>query len=158
MRLIRSGGIEKTPAGHMYEVHINAHPHHMLDWDKPLSEQSEHIYSKLEQLAANDEKKYGYGGGLHYYFTDPDSYSGGSIHQYLAEQHGPEAAAKFLHNAGIKGIKYLDAGSRNDKAEPTHNYVVFDHNDVHIKRKYAHGGEVDEGHRVHFPSLSAVYD
>ena len=30
--------IEKNP-GHMYEVHINAHPDHFLDWDKPLWQQ-----------------------------------------------------------------------------------------------------------------------
>ena len=128
MRLIRSGKIEKAPAGHMYEVHINAHPHHMLDWDKPLSEQSEHVQGALKGYLKNLGHK-----------------TGGDFYQGLVPQfeHKPEQASAWFKSKGIKGIKYLDAGSRGDKAEPTHNYVVFDHNDVHIKRKYAQGGAVE---------------
>ena len=33
--------------GHMYEVNINAHPDHLLEWEKPLSEQSEYIKNIL---------------------------------------------------------------------------------------------------------------
>jgi hypothetical protein len=135
----RVRAVQKQP-GHMYEVHINAHPHHMLDWDKDVSEQHPHVLNAINKMIPKDEE---HRGGLREFVENPDDYAGGSIHQYLAEQHGPEAAAKFLHNAGIKGIKYLDAGSRSDKAEPTHNYVVFDHNDVHIKRKYEQGGAVE---------------
>ena len=29
--------------GHMYQVNIGADPEHFLDWDKPLSEQSQHV-------------------------------------------------------------------------------------------------------------------
>ena len=129
--------------GHMYEVHINAHPHHMLDWDKPLSEQSEHVrnvmiprLAKFKELGAN-------------FGNDP---SGAELHRAAHPtvqlddvdwERGPKAqASDWLLKHGIKGIKYLDAGSRGDKAEPTHNYVVFDHNDVRIKRKYERGGRV----------------
>jgi hypothetical protein len=36
-----------APPGHVYQVAINAEPEHFLDWDKPLSEQSEHVRKTL---------------------------------------------------------------------------------------------------------------
>ena len=141
-------GLDPYVPGHMYEVHINAHPHHMLDWDKPLSEQSEHVQNALIKIGQKDETQYGYGGGSHYYLTDPDSHSGNDFYRYLAGQNEPTEASNILHSHGIKGIKYLDAGSRSDKAEPTHNYVVFDHNRVSVKRKYEQGGDVERTKRA----------
>lgn len=51
---------------------------------------------------------------------------------------------------GIRGIRYLDAGSRGqDGHTGSHNIVVFDPQHIKIKRKYAKGGEIpnrdDEG-------------
>jgi hypothetical protein len=44
------------PNGHMYEVNINADPDDFLDWDRPLSEQSERVRgavrSKLDEYGA----------------------------------------------------------------------------------------------------------
>jgi ADP-Ribosyltransferase in polyvalent proteins len=122
--------------GHMYEVHINAHPHHMLDWNKPLSEQSEHVQGALKNWELN---------------YVPSHLTGGRLVEEMQKGFGEKGASEALAKAGIKGIKYLDAGSRNNKAEPTHNYVVFDHNDVQIKRKYEQGGRVgfDNGGSVH---------
>jgi hypothetical protein len=129
-----------TPAGHMYEVHINAHPHHMLDWDKPLSEQPSHITKSL--FDARKEMPTLWEKTQHHINSDSTA---GDFYQSVAagHPHGYAGATEQLSRAGIKGIKYLDAGSRGNKAEPTHNYVVFDHNDVHIKRKYEQGGAVD---------------
>jgi hypothetical protein len=36
-----------APPGHVYQVSIKAEPEHFLDWDKPLSEQSEHVRKTL---------------------------------------------------------------------------------------------------------------
>ena len=36
--------------GHIYHVRVNANPEHFLDWDKPLSEQTEYVRNKLESL------------------------------------------------------------------------------------------------------------
>jgi SAM-dependent methyltransferase len=36
--------------GHMYEVGINANPEHLLDWDKPLNEQSDAVRQYLRNL------------------------------------------------------------------------------------------------------------
>ena len=141
---MRGKTVKYGKPGRMYEVHINAHPHHFLDWDKPLSEQSEHVrnvmiprLAKFKELGAN-------------FGNDP---FGSELHRAAHPtvqlddvdwERGPKAqASDWLLKHGIKGIKYLDAGSRGDRAEPTHNYVVFDHNDVRVKRKYERGGRVD---------------
>lgn len=130
------------PKGHMYEVHINAHPHHFLDWDRDVSEQHPHILNSVSKLIPKDEEHIG---ELHEYIGNPDDYAGGAIIEYLNRSYGAKKASEMLHRAGIKGIRYLDAGSRGTDKKPTHNYVVFDHNDVHIKRKYEQGGRVDFG-------------
>jgi len=132
--------LKRTDLGHMYEVHINAHPHHMLDWDKPLSEQPSHITKSL--FDARKEMPTLWEKTQHHINNDSTA---GDFYQSIAagHPHGYAGATEQLSRAGIKGIKYLDAGSRGDKAEPTHNYVVFDHNDVHIKRKYERGGQVE---------------
>jgi len=46
-----------------------------------------------------------------------------------------EAASKTLHSFGVKGIKYLDATSR-DKGKGSYNYVVFDENAIQIQKTY----------------------
>lgn len=116
-----------TPAGHMYEVHIDAHPDHFLDWDKPLSDQSDHVQSKIGSIMRTT---------AHERNTMP-------IRTFYEMLGTPQEASQRLSNAGIRGIRYLDAGSRGASDQPTHNYVVFDHNRVKVKRKYEQGGLVD---------------
>ena len=210
----------------MYEVHINAHPHHMLDWDKPLREQHEKIRRlagwtaehetahKAVENVDNDNLLAALEGNGDYtpaklplrpHGALPLSATGADIYEHIKNKMGAidwpidadretreqyrksasERASQYLLSHGIKGIKYLDANSRGtgqydlhvmykgkphsdpipmmDKAQAehhakeyqakgydtevkprgTHNYVVFDHNDVHIKRKYEQGGAVE---------------
>lgn len=175
---------EFSPGGHMYEVHINAHPHHMLDWDKTLREQHEKIRRlagwpaeheaahRAAEKVDNDNLHAALEGNGDYtpaklpsrpHGALPLSATGADIYEHIKNKMGAidwpidadretreqyrksaaERASQYLLEHGIKGIKYLDAGSRGDKAEPTHNYVVFDHNDVRVKRKYEQGGAVD---------------
>jgi len=117
--------------GHMYEVRINAHPDHFLDWDAPLSEQSEYVKSALSNRA-----------GL---FEPGSSYDGKKLYRMFEDMHGDDdaRASQELAKTGIKGIKYFDAISRN-KVEGSRNYVVFNHDHVQVKRKYAQGGAIDE--------------
>jgi hypothetical protein len=44
-------------------------------------------------------------------------------------------ASKAMQEAGIPGIRYLDAGSRG-AGDGSRNYVVFDENIINIVRKY----------------------
>jgi hypothetical protein len=130
--------------GHMYEVHINAHPDHFLDWDKPFHEQSEHVKRGLRSIPEFDDRVAKYG------VLDPDYKSKISMGEFINrgvlphsyDKSGPEFSNAY-HAAGIKGVKYLDQGSRwGGKKNPTSNYVVFDDKLVNVKRKYAKGGTV----------------
>lgn len=126
----------KQDPGHMYEVHINAHPDHFLDWDKSFHDQTEHVRNSLMSVP-NFEDMGHYKSGL----TMGELINRGLIpHTY--DKASPEFS-KAYHAAGIKGVKYLDQGSRwGGKKDPTRNYVVFDDKLVNIKRKYEQGGTV----------------
>jgi hypothetical protein len=135
-------------AGHMYEVHINAHPDHFLDWDRPIREHSEMVQNAIEQslsYAKKNAKTPSQRFAWSSVFKRPDEfldYTGSSIQNLLARNLGSQGASDALALHGIKGIKYLDAGSRDQTDEPTHNYVVFNHDHVNVRRKYEQGGAV----------------
>ena len=149
-------------AGNEYTVSLNVEPDELLDWDKPLSEQSEKVknalinsrsygaYSVLKQLSKASEN----------YLRIVDYYSGYRMNAQMD-------ASDFLKSIGIKGIRYLDQGSRGkpnrqDTFRPngtragvkweangklfntieeaqaeldsigTYNYVIFDDKDITI--------------------------
>lgn len=110
--------------GSMYEVDINADPNAFLDWDKPLSEQPE-VQARLATIgeAARSSTTRGV-----------DKYI--SLENMLDNR---AAVTEKLKEAGIPGIKYLDAGSRG-VGDGTRNYVVFDDRLISIVRKYGIAG------------------
>ena len=63
---------------------------------------------------------------------------------YRARENGaaaPDAvASQMLNEAGVPGIRYLDARSRGAKGEPTHNAVVFNPATMEIIRRYGLAG------------------
>jgi hypothetical protein len=122
--------LSELPQGNLYKVDLpDEHIEKMLDWDKPLSEQSPSVRAAINKQADIDAAKYGEGGGMDYYRSDPDSYSGESIYRYLTEQNsGAIPTSEMLREMGIPGIKYLDAASR-DAGEGTRNFVVFPGNE-----------------------------
>lgn len=127
-----------------YEVNINAHPEHFLDWDKPFDDQSTYIKQVLTKFIGEGK-------------IQPAimNLKGENIHAHIKSKIGgtPEEASKFLSENNIKGIKYLDSASRT-KGKGTSNYVVFDPNDIEIMRRYARGGDV----RQHFVEGGPVDD
>lgn len=149
--------------GRMYEVNINAHPDEFLDWDKPLSDQPKAVRDaiprpplKVREIGFNEaigEKLYDVtmGGGslgafpeskLNEILADPGKYdprSGAlayeSEHLVPGDYTDKVTASDRLRAAGLKGIKYLDQGSRGS-SQGTRNYVVFDDKLINIIRKY----------------------
>ena len=113
-------------SGALYEVNINADPEGLLDWDKPLSEQSENVRAALENLRRT-------------WTTGASDPSGNLIYNSLKENLGGanqgQAASEALGRAGIPGLKYYDGMSRN-AGEGTSNYVVFDDALIEILKKY----------------------
>ena len=129
------------PPGHMYEVKINADPAHFLDWDKPLDQQHPEVikaFARLDpdltdRLAAHAESR-----GMNSPLEVPEDATGGDLVRML-EHHNvtdaPSEVADILHEAGIPGIRYLDASSRG-AGEGSRNSVVFDPATMEIIRKY----------------------
>jgi hypothetical protein len=123
--------VKTTGGGHMYEVDIDASPDELLDYDLPLSQQSETIQKaaipimeKIQKLSPGSK-------------LDPDM-SGGALYKMYSEYRGknPEFASEGLKEVGIKGIKYADAQTRFSPKGRTNNYVMFDDKTVEIARKY----------------------
>jgi hypothetical protein len=142
------------PPGRMYEVALHATPEQFLDWDKPLSGQSEASRRALSGVGTASkivpaQVQFGKGfqlensmGGLSKVYPSRaaaqaalDNMSVGMSHmnQYRPD---PQAAAGALREAGIPGIRYLDQGSRG-AGTGTSNYVVWSPELIEILRKYA---------------------
>lgn len=115
-------GVRRADRGHMYEVRINASPEDFLDWDKPLSQQSEKVRKSIEG-----------------YDFDPSKTVGQTMHGEMpfSEMRSPQFSQQ-LRRDGIPGIRYLDQGSRS-AGEGSHNYVLFRDDIVDIVRRYGIG-------------------
>jgi hypothetical protein len=90
----------------------------MLDWDKPLTEQSLDVQRKIQQLV---DKELGKGTWSVWSKNNPDYRD---LRDSLFENKTEPEISELFRQAGIPGIKYLDAGSR-DKGKGTRNFVLF---------------------------------
>ena len=148
--------------GSMYEVRINANPETFLDWDKPLSEQPQAVRDAVgragyksadrSKIAPPKPVRGGFevvdASGKAMVYKDSnvaqqayeimlDQTDGGfTVQRRLG---GGAKATQTLREAGIPGIKYLDAGSRG-AGDGSRNYVVFDENLIEIVKKYGIAG------------------
>ena len=134
--------VNKNP-GSMYQVKINVKPDELLDWDKPFDDQPKAVQNAIQTLWTQK------GGTLEGRANPPFvAHSGGdkgeSIHAAIATNYADSsannaaaqnAATNALKSAGVKGIRYLDAGSRDGRGG-TYNYVVFDDSLITILKKY----------------------
>jgi hypothetical protein len=105
-------------AGNIYQVDLpDEQIAKMLDYDKPLSEQSEFVRKAIQE----NELDY-----------VPDRLTGGRLLEELHKGFAPDVAAKHLRDAGIPGIRYFDQGSRSNfrvqntvKGQPYGEPVTF---------------------------------
>ena len=142
--------------GRMYEVNIDANPDDFLDWDKPLSEQPESAVNMVREAL----KREGYLGpkdngprqlqaAMKAWRMEKGGMSDTQMSALLTGRRsllgGDEVEiSKTLKEAGIPGIKYLDAGSRG-AGDGSRNYVVFDDKLISIVRKYGVAALVASG-------------
>jgi len=102
----------------------------LLDWDKPLSEQSEYVKKALKPAIKKIAKWKGFDD-----ITNPIKWfdkeygnenTGESIYKTIKNHsRNDQAASKYLASIGIPGNRYLDGMSRG-KGEGSYNYVIWD--------------------------------
>jgi hypothetical protein len=135
---LRAGSAVRAP-GRMYEVGIHASPDEFLDWDAPLSAQSERARAALAPLLEQGRR------GVLAKALEPDDPDVGRILAAARFEGGPaNRPEEALRSAGIPGIRYLDQGSRS-AGEGSRNYVVFDDSLIEILRKYGLPGMIGGG-------------
>lgn len=140
--------------GRMYQVKLEPHDDEYLQWDKPMTAQTDRVkdalalhnvaYSKsstgrefYENLVAEIESL----DKMQWHFAARTLASQGlDVGGYTA----PEIASRYLNSIGIPGLKFLDQNSRSNGVG-TYNYVVFDEVNVSVlsryKRNPTYGGE-----------------
>lgn len=114
--------------GSLYEVGIKADRDELLDYDKPLKEQPEKVLAGLERAFGEDTIDPAF-------FRNSDTNTGDWLDMaaglYAKDK---KELAERLRQAGIPGIQYLDAGSR-DGGDGTRNFVIFDDGRVSIRSR-----------------------
>ena len=136
-----SGRLGQVSPGRMYEVRINADPEDFLDWDKPLSQQSEKVKGALGGNGTGQEAYYRIAQRQRLGERTGDPLSDVLLDIPITDH---AAAATKLRDTGIPGIKYLDQGSRT-AGDGSRNYVVFDDKLIDILRKYGLFGSLGMG-------------
>jgi hypothetical protein len=144
---LRNGADANQPvAGRMYEVNIDANPDDFLDWDKPFTpDDLERFAGKFDAVDPTLRRRiedYGYMRQQQGQMPDGNDivreiFGGIGNRQALDAQ-------RTMKEAGIPGIKYLDAGSRG-AGDGSRNYVVFDDKLISIVKKYGVAALVSAG-------------
>lgn len=135
--------------GNLYKVDLpDEHVAKMLNWDKPLSEQHPSVQSALAKLDPD------------LYHPTGNEYSPDEVgaETYLRMANSPLAknqsdASEVMRNAGITGIRYLDAASRDAAGKGTSNFVVFDPKHMNILERNGVGGAMIQRPKTEFEIL-----
>ena len=146
----------EAPKGKLYQVELAPSEEEYLDWDKPLSEQSDLVKSSLvdaiksgkfdggdwtlemyreQAVDALTGKETNSIRGSDFYRFAQAVIGGKSVHSVVKSENQKEAS-DLLHSIGIRGIRYLDGTSRS-AGEGNSNYVIFSDEDVSITAKFA---------------------
>jgi hypothetical protein len=113
--------------GNLYKVDIpDKDIPKMLQWDKPFNKQT----TEVQGIVKNIWKENNIPGDLKK-LTGEDIYRSVVSLTAAKRMAAGESTSMDLSNYGIKGIKYLDAKSR-EAGKGTSNYVVFDPSNVKI--------------------------
>jgi len=129
-----AGGVTQGK-GRVYTVEI-PEDDVMLHWEKPLSEQTDFVKSGLQPLYIQLKKSFP--------SFNEETATGAAFYQMYKSHRGGDArtASLALNEQGIKGIKYLDAGSRTANTYGrSHNYVVFDDTAIQMLDSLEQEGE-----------------
>jgi hypothetical protein len=123
-RLKEEGGLRKS-TGYLYTVTLDVNDEDLLDWDKPLSEQSEKVQAAIKsQMPQRSWEIMKSRSGQEYYERYWNAKS-------AAMEGDIRSASLAINSLGIPGIRYLDGNSRAD-GQGSYNYVIFDESLIKI--------------------------
>jgi hypothetical protein len=128
--------------GNLYTVELLPDEADFLDWDKPLSEQSEKVRAALGNLPEWQEASR--------FVKEREEQPNQAGVFYFELSKGFESAreaSERLASLGIPGIRYLDGSSRA-AGEGTSNYVIFDESLVKILEENGQKAETNPGPEV----------
>jgi hypothetical protein len=115
----------ESRTGNLYKVDIpDADIPNMLSWDKPLSQQTPEVQKILKNMGMTVEMT-----GQDIYRFMPEQMQAQNLN--FSKRPTDADVSKYLNEQGIKGIRYLDEGSRVE-GKGTSNFVVFDPAEVKI--------------------------
>jgi hypothetical protein len=110
----------------LYTVTLDVEPEQLLDWDKPLSEQSERVKKSIADAWP------------HTHIALRGTENGQAVYSVWQSGYGETAegtpeqkASRDLLAAGIPGTRFLDGQSRG-KGQGSYNYVIFDESIIKI--------------------------
>ena len=126
--------------GRMYEVNIDVEPDELLQWDIPISQQSEKVQDAVyaNRDAVDQRIVDDYFGGDRNNIINEDM----TGQQYMANMDKVNAGVidgteYELAERGVKGIRYADAFTRHKTPDKrSMNYVIFDDRLITIAKKY----------------------
>jgi len=151
--------------GKMYEVNLDVDPQHLLNWDRPIAEQSRlvqnavvpHLRDLDQHMKAERARQLARGtdafgkpfkadrlARLQAMVPDPIDRPGSDAYRMMGfapgdaplnQEVGYQRSSEALRKLGIPGLSYLDGASRG-AGTGTRNYVMFDDARVDILRKY----------------------
>ena len=135
----------KKAEGKTYKVALEPKSEELLDYDKPIGNQSEDIKAKISKLVENeitpdDLENFGMPkGDLKASLLSENRSVISFLNDFAAIRGKDNAGEELLNKYGIKGLKYKAAGSRGagvDDVAAERNYVIFDDKLIKIMEKY----------------------
>ena len=130
-------GERSSMRGRLYQVNIKANPEDFLNWDAPISQQSEKVRQVLMPFVEQRIAQMGEAGNRFTAEQWMDRLRGGDV--MLLDKVGDTPVSKAMVEAGVPGVRYLDQASRRG-GDGTRNSVVFDDQLVDIVKKYGVAG------------------
>ena len=117
--LLNSGDVKLVNTGRMYELEVNANPEDFLDWDKPFAspDSLERFAARFDAVDPTLRKRIEDFGYMRQQMGQPMPDGNDIIREVMGGIGSKDAAraSEMMREAGIPGIRYLDAGSRTEQ-------------------------------------------
>jgi len=115
--------------GNLYTVELLPDGDQFLDWDKPLSDQSEKVKAAMREYIAKNRPAYSW--------DRAQDLEGQKLYIFGLPSGNREATSKAFAESGIPGIRYLDGGSRPANVMDARLLQVFEQNNYDVEKTVA---------------------